>query len=415
MRRILKKYFIPHEENNYHPHILHTKRAVMYGAIGIVMKAIVVVFVFALPLDVFVMPDVLAGEEARIIELTNVVRAKHNLPALKNAAALVRSSANRASDMAEKEYFDHISPTSKNFRAFLTDAGYEYLSAGENLAMGFLDAESVVSAWEKSSSHYANLVDPEYKDTGVGLVSGYFDGVPTVYVAEHFGRPERLKGVVSEPTSLPIRKSASLPEPVEPTKATDAVPPLDKGGVGEVLGEVEIKTVPPEPIVYDKSNSTVSWEEVEGRLILQASADISGAVQWAEVKVGERTIGLLPDNGRYVGGAVINQTADQFFSVILSPTIEITGADGAVVRDIIRWNKIKIVSPTPMQKYTRAKQSAGFFGSVFSVSKIIYLALIVFFSISLLLMIIIEIKKQRPHIIAQTAGLIGLLVYLYVV
>jgi len=57
MKRALKKYFIPHEENNYHPHILHTKRAVFYGAVSLVLKMVVVLFVLALPARVFVLPD----------------------------------------------------------------------------------------------------------------------------------------------------------------------------------------------------------------------------------------------------------------------------------------------------------------------------------------------------------------------
>ena len=183
MRKTLKKYFIPHKENNYHPHILHPKRVAFYGGAFVVMKIIVVAFALFLPLEVFLMPDVLAEEQKQIIALVNETRNKNGLPNLGEIDLLDRSSDDKATDMAVNQYFSHTGPNNHCLRYFLNNAGYQYQSAGENLAMGFSSARDVVDAWIKSPTHYANLLDAEYQETGVGLESGYFNGVPTVYVA----------------------------------------------------------------------------------------------------------------------------------------------------------------------------------------------------------------------------------------
>ncbi len=301
MRKTLKRYFIPHQENNYHPHILHAKRAFFYGGLFLAIKIIVVIFALSLPLEVFVLPDVLAEEQRQMAVLVNDVRARNGLPPLTEKNILERSSSAKAIDMAANEYFSHTGPDNRKLSYFLDKVGYNYLSAGENLAIGFSDAEDIVSAWIKSPSHYANLIDPEFEETGFGLESGYYEGAPTVYIAQHLGWPEKK------------------------------------------VAEVKV------------------------------------------ARVEKKVAGISPQ--------VVTSTA---------PTTTLAGV-------------IKIGGPTPVEKYIRAERSLGWLTGVFSFSKNIYLAFIVFFSLALLLKIFIEIRKQHPHVILQTAGLIGLLVCLYLV
>ncbi len=91
MRKTFKKYFIPHEENNYHPHILHTKRALFYSAVFVSMKAIVISFAILLPFQVFVMPDVLEVQQQEIVSLTNKIRAQKGLEPLQPFTKLYSS------------------------------------------------------------------------------------------------------------------------------------------------------------------------------------------------------------------------------------------------------------------------------------------------------------------------------------
>lgn len=189
MRRVFKKYFIPQAENNFKPHILRTKRTVLYSAILIATKVILVTFALLVPAEAYLLPDVLAEQGQKLLQLTNDLRHHEGGNALAANQKLYVSSDGKARDMAIHGYFSHTGPDKRNLNYFLTQANYTYRVAGENLAVGFPDAEAIFSAWVKSPPHHANLVDGDFKELGIGLASGLLQGQPTVYVAEHFGTP----------------------------------------------------------------------------------------------------------------------------------------------------------------------------------------------------------------------------------
>lgn len=170
------------------------------------MKAVVVAFVALLPLQAFTLPDVLAVEGQEIFRLTNELRLKIGLSPMARRAPLDTSAEAKADDMASQQYFSHLNPDKRGLAFWLAGAGYRYRVAGENLAIGFPDAETVVAAWSKSPTHYANLVDTDFTEFGVGLESGTYQGQPTVYIAEHFGDPLRL---TTRAASLPRSPSRS--------------------------------------------------------------------------------------------------------------------------------------------------------------------------------------------------------------
>ena len=80
----------------------------------------------------------------------------------------------------------------------------------------------------------------------------------------------------------------------------------------------------------------------------------------------------------------------------------------------VDWFNVKIVSPTPWQKYLQAKDTLSVITNIFSVSHWVYLVFIIFFAGALILNIFVEFKKQHPHIILQTIGLLGLLACLFI-
>lgn len=188
MKKTLKKYFIPHRANNFHPHILHTKRAIFYSLIFLCSKIIIVLFAVLLPVGVFVLPDVLAEQQKQIVALTNKARAEKNLPPLVMSNKLEISAQYKADDMSQKQYFAHTN-NKKGLSGWLKDANYSYLMAGENLAVGFSSAEEVVNAWKNSPTHYANLVDTDFTELGVGLSGGVYNGRATVFIAQHLAEP----------------------------------------------------------------------------------------------------------------------------------------------------------------------------------------------------------------------------------
>ena len=135
MKNSLKKYFIPHVENDHKPHFLRG-RMILYLA-GIVL-ALETVFLFQSfyvisYTDFFaaILPNVL-------IDQTNENRQADNLGLLAPNSLLEEAANLKAEDMAEKGYFAHISPENQTPWYWFSEVGYIFNYAGENLAVNFV-------------------------------------------------------------------------------------------------------------------------------------------------------------------------------------------------------------------------------------------------------------------------------------
>lgn len=190
-----RDFFVPHSGNNYRPHALHPKRLLFYVTSAVLIKVLVIVFVVSFPLTAWFSPDMMSQESDKIISLTNELRGKLGLSSLTGSNSLKQAAYDKAQDMLIQQYFAHNGPDSKSVRDWLTKVDYKFEVAGENLAMGFAQSDDVVEAWIKSPTHYANLIDPDYSEIGVGMASGPFRGEETTLVAQYFARPKQLSAV----------------------------------------------------------------------------------------------------------------------------------------------------------------------------------------------------------------------------
>ena len=419
MKKTLKKYFIPHAENNYHPHILHTKRAIFYVVLFIILKAIVIIFVLFLPSAVFVLPDILAEQQSKIIALTNDLRLEKGLPQLAVSDTLNFSSDIKAVDMAEKGYFSHTSPEGRKLAYYLRQVGYKYNVAGENLALGFSSAEDVVNAWIKSPTHYANLIDEDYKEMGVSLESGLYEGQPTVYAVEHFGTPVSKEDLGYTATAFePVKTFPKAEEKIiikDNTKVA-GIGISNELALAETADKSLVLSVEPVRTIYNREESKIYWEEKNNATTFNVEANIVGPVRNATVNINGYPIELNTDsNNSYFGSLTVQEPSENFFKIIISPTITITGDNGEVIKDSIEWDRVKIVSQTPIQKYIYAREWMGTMFPIFSISRWIYIFFLIFFCIALAINILVEIRKQHHHIILQTLLLIGLISYLIIV
>jgi uncharacterized protein YkwD len=109
--------------------------------------------------------------------------------------ALLRDVARAFSQaMAEEEFFDHVDPAGDDPFDRMTAAGFDgALPWGENIAAGYVDAETVMDGWLASPGHCANLLEPGYGAVGIG----YFFREDDPSLAKHFwtqdfaGSPQR--------------------------------------------------------------------------------------------------------------------------------------------------------------------------------------------------------------------------------
>ncbi|SOC08763.1 spore coat assembly protein SafA/uncharacterized YkwD family protein [Ureibacillus xyleni] len=109
--------------------------------------------------------------ETEVVRLVNVERAKVGLPALKSDWEVARVAEDKSQDMADKNYFNHTSPTYGSPFTMLKNYGINYRSAGENIAQGQRTAAEVVNAWMNSSGHRANILNKNFTHIGVGYVA----------------------------------------------------------------------------------------------------------------------------------------------------------------------------------------------------------------------------------------------------
>jgi len=440
MKEQLKHFFIPHAGNEYHPHILHAKRAALYGSLFVVMKVIVVAFVLLVPAEVYVMPDVLAQQEQTLVTLTNAVRRDQGIGLLDTDPRLVSSATQKGNDMVAHSYFAHTSPAGIGLASWLADANYPYYVAGENLAIGFTDARAMMRAWVESPTHFANLVDAQYEDTGVHLVAGTYEGNQVVFAVQHFGVEKHGQGGIASVDEV------DGPHTFTPVADTPAGASASSTTFGDVLGtqqdvvddtdansglelEEELQEAvapvpaPDEPVAIpflDRERSIVSHEVMEGdrpQLRILAHAGINAPYTSAVVRIGSTEIPLEQSDtyGIATGSVVVDESEASYFRAVLVPQLRITLTDGTLITEPLRWEHIPQVSLTPVEQYTSSKSLLGSLTSLFTVTNSIYFFFALLFTIALLIHMIWEVRIQHHHVTVQTLGLILLLITLIAV
>lgn len=143
---------------------------------------------------------------ATLLEATNNERAKDHEQALTLNAQLTAAAQAKADDMVAQNYWAHNSPDGKTPWVFINAAGYQYKSAGENLAYGFSNGIESVAGWMASPEHRANILNGNYQNVGFGVASSpdfVGEGPETVVVAE-YGQP-----AVSTTGSAPAKASST--------------------------------------------------------------------------------------------------------------------------------------------------------------------------------------------------------------
>lgn len=133
--------------------------------------------------------------EQEVIERTNTERAKQNLPPLKRQSNLSQAARWMAKDMAEKGYFDHTDRQGREISKRLPELGYtNWRGMGENIALGQKDAAAVVSGWMSSPGHRANILNPDFKEIGVGVA---FQGRRPYWVQDFGSRADEFPVIIN--------------------------------------------------------------------------------------------------------------------------------------------------------------------------------------------------------------------------
>lgn len=206
--------FAPHPHNNHKAKILRPRSIVILIGLFIMGRSIVDITIglkpgvlgFASQID----PD-------KVIELTNTERLSAGVTLLKESSELDQAALAKATDMFENNYWAHVSPTGTEPWYFVTQSGYQYKHAGENLARDFSNPKDVVTAWMASPTHRQNLLDNRYKDIGVAVVDGYINGVETTIVVQLFGSTQNTVAKIASTTVTNTVFAKEVPDKLIPS------------------------------------------------------------------------------------------------------------------------------------------------------------------------------------------------------
>ncbi|MEK7160427.1 MAG: CAP domain-containing protein [Patescibacteria group bacterium] len=249
MLQLFKKYFIPHQYNSHQPHIL--RRRALFAILSLVLLAevffLLQIFLISPLTGIFssVLPNVL-------IELTNGDRLQKNLQPLKTNARLEHAALLKAKDMAEKGYFEHLSPDGKTPWSWLEQTGYDYQWAGENLAVNFVDSKDIEDAWMNSAGHRANILDVHFTEIGIAALPGVYKNKPAIFVVQFFGLPVSTtqSSISKTPSPTPLASPVIRPEPAMTIVKESASTSLMVAGTIEGLANSRTKA--PAASIFNK-------------------------------------------------------------------------------------------------------------------------------------------------------------------
>jgi uncharacterized protein YkwD len=124
---------------------------------------------------------------AEMLARVNAARKEAGVPPLRSNSKLDLAAQRHAEDMLARNYFAHQSPEKKTVRDRVRDAGYDWRMIGENIAEGQFSVDEVMDTWLHSPGHRRNILDPGFKELGVGLALGRSGGRYRVTWAQAFG------------------------------------------------------------------------------------------------------------------------------------------------------------------------------------------------------------------------------------
>ena len=139
-------------------------------------------------------PESLGAVAEATLCLLNGERADHGLAPLAPNAELGAAASAFAQDLVAGSYFSHTGRDGSDVLDRIERAGYIEKSrpwaVGENLAWGtgaLATPRSIMQAWMNSPGHRDNILDPSYREIGIGVATGNpaaADGAGATYATE---------------------------------------------------------------------------------------------------------------------------------------------------------------------------------------------------------------------------------------
>jgi uncharacterized protein YkwD len=92
-----------------------------------------------------------------------------NLPALTRSEILSETAQSYSIAMCRHSQLSHTGQDGSSFVDRLSQSGYRGLPRGENIALGYRSARTVVGGWVRSDGHRRNMLLPDIDEVGIGI------------------------------------------------------------------------------------------------------------------------------------------------------------------------------------------------------------------------------------------------------
>ncbi len=181
-----KHIFVPHKGNNYRPHLIRWRGLALVAVLSLIIQ---ISYGLMTTGQWAVLGSTSNITTSQLVADTNREREKAGLGDLVENQQLSQAAFLKANDMFKHNYWAHTSPSGITPWYWFAQVGYNYQSAGENLAKNYPTADATVAAWMNSPTHRANVLDDKYVDVGFAVVDGVLSGRVTTLVVAEYGQP----------------------------------------------------------------------------------------------------------------------------------------------------------------------------------------------------------------------------------
>ncbi len=228
-----------------------------------------------------------------LLNYTNQRRATANVGNLTISSKLNQAAQAKANDMASRNYWAHNTPDGTPPWTFITNAGYSYDKAGENLACGFDESNDVITGWYNSPSHRDNLLHPDYKEVGFGVVNadsyncGDIPASQQTIIVAMYGTPYTPPSSTPAPTSTPKTTTSTKPAAVTAPVASPQSSPTTVSSHNLTLNVVDSDGKPAANIKVElHSDPKVGYTDKDGNIVFK------------DVETGKHTVILEIDGAK---------------------------------------------------------------------------------------------------------------------
>lgn len=231
-----------------------------------------------------------------LLQTTNQQRTANGVGGLTLNSQLDQAAQAKANDMVTRDYWSHNTPDGNPPWVFITQAGYSYSAAAENLAYGFATSDDTVAGWMNSPPHRENLLNGTYTEVGFGIANSQNyvgTGQETVVVAM-YAKPQVAAAATQAPASPVPTTTASVPPATAPAPA--ATPKASPAPLASQAAPTPPEAEPVAVIASAKPDSDTEYHAVlsaSAQRVSRLQAVTNGALPWlASITTALSVIGV---------------------------------------------------------------------------------------------------------------------------